>query len=90
MGIHIVEQPRESGPLQHDEHQDDQQEYDDETQEEDLDLQVMSLMTAPEVMAFMKGRQARSGWRTKGRGRGAGAPGARPSAGKGNGRAPGL
>ena len=85
-GIHIIEQPRESGPLQQDERQDDQQqEYKDETQEEELDREVLSPMTAQAVMAFMKGRQARNGRKTKGRGRGAGAPGARPPAGKGTG-----
>ena len=88
-GIHIIEQLRESGPLQHDDHQDDQQEDSDETQEEELDPQVMSMMRALEVMAFVKGRQARGGWKTKGRGRGAGAPGARLPAGKGTGRGPG-
>ena len=45
-GIHIIEQLRESSLLQQDGHQDDRQEYDDETQEEELDPEVLSLMTA--------------------------------------------
>ena len=46
----------------------DQQEDDDETQEEELGPEVMSMMTAQEVVAFVKGKQARCRWKTNGQG----------------------
>ena len=64
-GTHIVEQPwQEPGPLRQDKHH-PEEEDDVETRGEELDGEALAMMTAPDVMAFVKGRQARVGWKTR-------------------------